>query len=905
MKRAFSFLLITIIALTLLLTACSSETVCTPCIDSDSDSVCDRCGAEISEIVCGPCVDTDSDLICDGCGAEISEIVCGPCVDTDSDLICDGCGAELVLDVATVSSISVTTPPTRLEYYTGETFDPSGIIVTATDLEGESFEVSDYALGMPATLDSSVEVIFIYYGGRVLPIEINVSEIALTSVSDAKRASNGDVMLVEGFYVGEVNGGFLVKDVALDTLLEVRGDYPVISAGDRIRFVSTLCKDSAVYLEYSSENSTSPVVATDEAVTSPFATVTGVASWDRMTRVFKESSVKVGTYYKIYADRIYVSVGDNGDVVVHLNQDATDLSSAKPDGTRTVTVKGGSAGAERLAELVGVNGSSMPGKCFSGTLYAILLGCDSDSYDLAVLDTSWIELSSVVTPEHEALREVAYAFYYKGNYIHYDQYGTRRNINPSPEMATAEDRLHLDCSSFVNAVYYEAFGENISPFPTTVVSPQTGKLTDYAREYNGINSDVVGYWELSELDTQEKKDAFIEMIRSTLEIGDVIVNRRTSNTGHAIIYVGNGYFLHSTGASYEYSIGDPHSAYDQADGGETKGGTISKLSLSTVLGDKDSGRYILAPNNVTISIFRPLARGLEITDTTASRLTMPFVTIEKSSNVGNKSAVYQGSAIIYNVTIRNRGENDVNELLFTDYIPEGTEYIGGARGILVEDGVLTYSQTLKAGATINVTYAVKVTAESGTIETSGNVNGVPLNVLFNTVSTVSEVDTSTLLTFAENFSEEGRSFADPLELAKALYFEALGIEFTSSETALALIESLIKSEGKTFNSESTDLDILVKSLYGGYDIRSGYFTDNERTRLVVESYLSVGDVIVGEYGDDAVCEVYIYLGDGRFLYATSSECSASIYTIEESAYKNLLVSLISFDRYVIVRPSQK
>ena len=833
------------------------------------------------------------------------DVVCVPCEDKDGDQICDRCKTPLVSEEDPGLTLELVSPPDRTKFYTGEAFIDEGMTVNAKHPDGTILPVEDYILGVPDSLDASVENVFVYYGGAVITVPIEVSDITMLGVADIRRGDYGDEAFVDGYFVGETADGFLIKDVKDDTVLEVRANAHQYGVGDRIRFLATLEKDSAArtaYLEYSEENTAPCIISSGDKITALFSGTTGVASWDRMTRSFKDSSFKTGTYYKIYSDRIYLVKNSDGSLSIHLNNEAIDENSIKPDGARTVNIVGGTACAEYLSGILPAGSNSVPGKCFSGCIYAVSLGCDSDSYDLTVLDSSWLELSEVMSPLHEAIVEVAHAFYYKGAYIHYDQYGTRRNINPSPEAATADERLHLDCSSFVNAVYCEAFGENVQPYPTTERSPQTGVMTEYAKNFYGKNPDVIGYYETADLDTEEKKSEFVEMVRSTLEVGDVIVYRRASS-GHAIIYVGNGYFLHSTGSSYEYAVGDPHSAYDQADAK----GTVSKLKLSSYLDDKTHGRYILAPNVVTVSILRPLARGLEMTDVTEARLTIPGISIEKSSNAPLRSAVYKGDAIVYTVTLKNNGTSDVDGITLTDYLPDGTEYIGGERGLVNNDGVLTYLTSLSAGEEISIAYAVKVVAEEAAeIVSKGNVNGVPLNELFNTVSVrMTENDAKALVSHAKEIICGARKFTDPIEAVKALYSEAPEIDLSSLDTAIGLIQSLIDTENKTYNAESPYCDLLVRGFYGGYDIRSGYFTDNERTRLPVERNLSIGDVIVAEYGDETVAEVYVYLGGGEFLSVTSASGEATLFTLESSLTKNLLVSLISFDRYVVIRPGQK
>lgn len=944
LNKIFALLLVLMLAVAI--TSCQ-DGACTACVDADKNAICDECGEAIA---CTSCIDMDKNAKCDVCGKDVAHTVCfddnkdakcdicddavacASCVDVDKNAKCDVCGKMLActscvdidknakcdvcnkdvplvgLGTETVESISITTKPTKTSYYTNEKFDPAGMVVKATLKGGEVVEVSEYQYDEYSSLTSSVKAIHVYYGGRVASVDIIVSDIELNGVYDAKRAYADSYMLVRGYYVSSVSGGFVVKDTECDVFVEVRGNAADCKSGDEIRFFATLVKSGGTYLEYSSDDELS-VVSSDNSLAGEYSSATGIGGWRRMQNTLKGSKLSSDTMYKIYGE-LYI-LKDTDGYIIHMNESAKNITEVKPDGIRVVKIAAGTVGAEYIEERFGAASSTFPGKKFTGEIFAIPSGFGDDYYEFSVVDESWITLESVVTPEHSALVEVAYAFYYKGNYIHYDQYGTRRNINPSPEDATADSRLHLDCSSFVNAVYYEAFGENIAPFEHTVISPQTGKLTGYAKDYLGVNPDVVGYWVLSELDTDEKKAEFLNMIENTLEIGDVIINRRTSETGHAIIYVGNGYFLHSTGSSYEYDTSDPHNAYDQANAQEIRSGTISKLALSSVL-DADNGRYLLASNNVTLVLLRPLARGLTITDETTSRMTIPGITMEKSSNVGPYTSVHTGESIIYSVKLENKSKNDVSGVVLHEFVPEGCEFIGGTPGLVNENGALSWTGDIDAGETVYITYVVTVVADEAgfAIEsTEGNVNGVGLNKLINTVSGYSKQTLAGLVEAAEAIVASEIEFADPILMVKALY-QSIGCDdILDDETALSILADLISIENKSVNKESDLYELLVENLYGGYSIRSGYFTDNGRIRLVTLKNLSVGDVIIAEYGDEttdsATVEAYVYLGEGRMIGITSADGIAKYHEVSTNEYKNLLVSLISFDRYVILRPSQK
>ena len=49
---------------------------------------------------------------------------------------------------------------------------------------------------------------------------------------------------------------------------------------------------------------------------------------------------------------------------------------------------------------------------------------------------------------HDIIKEVAYAYHRQGGQIHYDQTINRRHLQASPEDATSQRTVFLDCSSW-------------------------------------------------------------------------------------------------------------------------------------------------------------------------------------------------------------------------------------------------------------------------------------------------------------------------------------------------------------------------------------------------------------------------------------------------------------------------
>lgn len=70
-------------------------------------------------------------------------------------------------DSIDLSSITITAPPTKVSYAVGESFDPDGMVVTATYSNGATKAISDYSyapIGALAATDVKVTVSFVEDG---------------------------------------------------------------------------------------------------------------------------------------------------------------------------------------------------------------------------------------------------------------------------------------------------------------------------------------------------------------------------------------------------------------------------------------------------------------------------------------------------------------------------------------------------------------------------------------------------------------------------------------------------------------------------------------------------------------------------------------------------------------------
>lgn len=80
-----------------------------------------------------------------------------------------------------LESIAITTPPTKTAYVAGETFDPSGMVVTATYSDESAAAVAGYSVSPAAALTVSDATVTVSYA------EDGVTKTATVSVTVAVR----------------------------------------------------------------------------------------------------------------------------------------------------------------------------------------------------------------------------------------------------------------------------------------------------------------------------------------------------------------------------------------------------------------------------------------------------------------------------------------------------------------------------------------------------------------------------------------------------------------------------------------------------------------------------------------------------------------------------------------------
>ena len=762
---------------------------------------------------------------------------------------------------------------------------------------------------------------------------------APVSVSEAAFLSAGTQVRVEGYYVGvsdtqsdTVNNEMLVKDLASDAIISVRnvpyGTFPNYGyeKGDKISFLATVkvsdnqYSPNKRYLEFSDENGDieTTILSTGNVVNFNLTGAVEVDTWDKMQSVFTVNNLQPYTIFK-FTGTTYFNYYTTGDAYrPHKNPSATRVAHIYTDsaegGSHTLALRN-----LTMKENLGDNWTSLffdteksgqPGTPVDKIFYAVYIAADQYRFYFAILDESWIREKEYTNAE--VIKEVAYAYRYQGGQIEYDQTNYRRHISPSPEDATAQHKIYLDCSSYVNACYLEAFGASILP-ESLGLSPSTSNFDSYSKN-NPDNADVLGYWSREDYDTDEERAAITQWIKDNLQVGDILNYRHGTDTttkGHVYIYVGGNVFLHRAGAgSYTVNTSNPANSYDNTAG--EANGKIQEVSFSTIFTNADHDRYIYKATTAdtvkSFSILRPLARIMVPTLESQNRMKIAGLAMEKLSSVYENSSVCTDDPITYTVTMKNNGSVNRKNVTITDVLPVGVEFVSSSDGVSVSGRNLTWTGTVNAGETVTVSYTVKVTTTvPGTLILSNAtyVGGVKLGNITHTVSGISNSASLLLANKANSYVSEGKTFETGLAMAYALYKNALDIDLTKYDSVEAALSQIIDVANLTCYTNTELSRILVPHLFGGMNIARGnlLIPDNERTRIVSEDELAIGDIILAKWSGGDV--VYVYTGNSTLLTVENGVCKA--LTIGDDIYgsdaDNILISLYGYDQFAVLRPS--
>jgi uncharacterized repeat protein (TIGR01451 family) len=277
--------------------------------------------------------------------------------------------------------------------------------------------------------------------------------------------------------------------------------------------------------------------------------------------------------------------------------------------------------------------------------------------------------------------------------------------------------------------------------------------------------------------------------------------------------------------------------------------------------------------------------------------------IEKSVSVGEFNAIYLGQQVTYKIAISNATSSSVTNVSVNDVLPAGATLISASKFTNIGT-LLTWSGIVPANTTVELSYTVQFASKTASV-VNGNlatVNGMPINAVVNTISGYTEAQMQSVANVAKGYASQGKSYSNAVTMVVDAYKTALGRDLGYTKVSTPL-NDVLDTTNNTFKTDTTAAQMLVPTLYGGLTIKAGYKTDNARARIVVATSLAVGDVILASYNGGNSAVAYMYVGDNTLVEINSTEDVCKTVTISTNRYSNVLVSLVAYQKYVVLRPS--
>ncbi len=490
----------------------------------------------------------------------------------------------------------------------------------------------------------------------------------------------------------------------------------------------------------------------------------------------------------------------------------------------------------------------------------------------------------VLTDKQQVIVDTAKYYLQRGGWLQYDDtyfaqsgasFGNESRWEAgisTPEESTSQDTGYINCAAFTHDVYWTVFGKKL---PSSMYT--TAALTNSS---NGNNMRMYSFTRTaSQTHTEAEKEKVKNDFLNTLQPGDIMVILRGSS-GHAMLYIGDGLFIHSTGSSYNYS-----GSY----GVETYEPTIRYHRVNDYFFNEASTNGYVFGSVTSLCIVRPLNNSTwanyPVTENAQNRVdNLMGITAEKLPSVGKGVTVNRGDEITYTFSIRN-DNNEAKTLEITDKIAANTVYVSG--GDRVEGDTVYWTVTVPANAKIEVSYTIKVLEDTpyGTEIAAGDatVGGV-IHKTYSTYvrRTLTAEEQDALVAAFNELNASGTTLRN-LELVNELYKTVLGIENafadtdfeTVTEGAEGIFEKLTASntsngtgnlsngkQGYQANVDGAYNDLVAPGLYGGRNLASKG-NENIRTELAKSEHLVVGDVLIGR--TSTATTAYLYLGGDYFI----------------------------------------
>lgn len=513
--------------------------------------------------------------------------------------------------------------------------------------------------------------------------------------------------------------------------------------------------------------------------------------------------------------------------------------------------------------------------------------------------------TDVLNDYQKALKATAEAYLLRGEKLQYAD--TRFTVNGAnnnsefrwlvkentPEDCNDKSWGYTNCAAFTYEVYYQGLGYALPDDMFT-----TNRLVNYSQQ----NNMRVYYYSRTadSVQTDEEKQQVHDEFVAALQSGDILVVLR-GGSGHAMLYVGDGKIIHSTGGVYQYTASVGTEVYEA---------TIRCMNVEDYFFNEASAKGYVFGIVTDIAIVRPLNvfQG-EIPQSTLTRMAnMQGIVAQKISSHTEAQTVNPGDQMTFTYKLYNANKTDVT-LDIAETLPQNTTYVSGAQ--TVNGNQLGWTVTVPAGQRVSVSYTLKVNEDTawGTQiqSTDSTVGGItvkcdPVQVR----RTLTSQEQAALVETVKQLRAEGNTLTN-LALVNQIYEQALGVQNVFESTDIATVtrgttgcfKNYKTYSGKQIyqcNPDSIYTDLIAPTLYGGYRLHTPNFT-YDRIRLAKVHDLQVGDVLISKTLSSE--SAMMYLGEELGFVKMDAELTADTAAIEKR-----LERLLGYGYYfAIMRPS--
>lgn len=156
-----------------------------------------------------------------------------------------------------IESIAITTPPTKTEYWAGNDFDKTGMVVEATYTNGTTVKVTDYTVSNGLNLKNGQSTVTVSYEEKTVEQKIVVKENSVVKIEITKAPNKTNYIVKQNFD----STGMIVKATYANGTIKEVTDYTVRDGKNLYEGQST------VTIVYEEQTATQAITVVEKTIT--------------------------------------------------------------------------------------------------------------------------------------------------------------------------------------------------------------------------------------------------------------------------------------------------------------------------------------------------------------------------------------------------------------------------------------------------------------------------------------------------------------------------------------------------------------------------------------------------------------------------------------------------------------